>query len=488
MRGYPGSKRSSRWAAHSPSSRGEQLSTKTKPDPAVAPNSDPDAFPNITYSWYVVGVLTLVYVFSFIDRQILSLLVRPIRADLGISETQMGLLMGPSFAIFYTLFGIPLGRLADSRSRRSLIAIGFVVWSAMTSGCGLAKKYWELLLFRMGVGVGEATLSPAAYSLITDYFPKEKLATAISVYSMGIYIGSGLALVLGSVVGEFAKSRPVWSVPIAGDVRYWQLIFLLIGLPGVVLALLMYTVREPVRRGVKAWAGAGGKVRVVQTPLREVFGYIARNKVTFICHNVGFALVSFSNYGSTGWIPTFFNRNHGLSPERAGFIYGVIVAVAGTIGIVAGGWLADRLAQHGYRDSTMRVGLMVTLLWLPCGIAYPLVSDSTWAFIFLTPSVFLTSAPFGVAPAAIQQMMPNTMRGQASAIYLFVVNLIGIGLGPLGVAFTTEHIFGSDAAIRYSLLIVATTAHIGAAVLLWMGMKPFVKSLDRAKEWAAANA
>jgi MFS family permease len=250
----------------------------------------------------------------------------------------------------------------------------------------------------------------------------------------------------------------------------------------------MYTVREPVRRGVKLIKGADGKSRVAQVPMREVYDYILKNKRTFICHNVGFALLSFSSYGSTAWIPTFFSRNHGWSVSQAGVVYGAIVAVFGTLGIVAGGRLADWLAERGRSDANMRVGLIVSLVWLPFGLLYPVVPDATWAAALLAPTVFLASAPFGVAPAAIQQMMPNTMRGQASAVYLFVVNLIGLGIGPTAVAMTTDYVFRNDDAVNYSLLIVATLAHLAAAALLWAGLKSFPRSLDYLKQWTAANS
>ncbi|MFY9571890.1 MAG: MFS transporter, partial [Blastocatellia bacterium] len=215
------------------------------------PQVEDEPYPAIGYAWYVVGVLTLVYIFSFIDRQILSLLVRPIRRDLGISDFQMSLLMGFSFALFYTFFGLPLGRLADSRSRRTIIAAGFTVWSIMTAACGLARNFAHMLLLRMGVGVGEAALSPAAYSMITDYFPPRRRATAISVYSMGIYIGSGLAFIVGGLVAGAASAQETWDLPLVGATRPWQVVFFIVGLPGVLLALLMYTVREPVRRGIR---------------------------------------------------------------------------------------------------------------------------------------------------------------------------------------------------------------------------------------------
>src|ERR1700686_985385 len=195
--------------------------------PASAPPSQTEpAYPSPRYAWYVVAVLTLVYVFSFIDRQILSLLVRPLRRDLGISDTEVSLLMGFGFAVFYTFCGIPLGRLADTRSRRSIIAAGLVAWSFFTSMCGLAKNFGQMLLWRTGVGVGEASVSPSAYSLITDYFPKERLATAISVYSMGIYLGAGLSYLLGGIIVRLASVQEAYILPLVGAVRPWQVIFL----------------------------------------------------------------------------------------------------------------------------------------------------------------------------------------------------------------------------------------------------------------------
>ena len=445
-----------------------------------------EAYPPSGYAWYVVGVLTLVYIFSFIDRQILNLLVRPIRRDLGITDFQMSLLMGFAFAVFYTFFGIPLGRLADSRSRRTLIAAGFAIWSFMTASCGLAKNFAQLLLARMGVGIGEAALSPAAYSIITDYFPPKRRATALSVYSMGIYIGSGIAFIVGGVVAGLASAQETWNVPLIGATRPWQVVFFIVGLPGVLLALLMYTVREPIRRGIKTLPSAGSKARVAQVPMREVIAYLKTNWITFVCHNVGFALLSFSSYGSSAWIPTFFVRNHGWSEAKAGQVYGWIVAIASTLGVVAGGRLADWMAERGRRDATMRVGLIVAVAWFPFGLLYPLVPDANWAAALIVPAAFLASAPFGVAPAAIQQMMPNAMRGQASAIYLFVVNLIGLGVGPSAVAAATDFIFEDDQAVRYSLLSVATFAHVVSALLLWAGIKPFLASLDRLKQWNTA--
>ena len=231
-----------------------------------------EAYPSAGYAWYVVGVLTLAYIFSFIDRQILNLMVGPIQRDLGIGDTQMSLLMGASFAVFYTLFGIPLGRLADTRSRRAIISVGIALWSVMTVGCGLARTFWQLAFMRMGVGVGEASLSPSAYSLISDYFRPERRSTAMSVYSMGIYIGAGMAFILGGFITLLVSGRESTDIPWIGSVRSWQLIFFVVGLPGLLISLLLLTVREPVRKGVRLKSDASAitvptsKRRVVVHP------------------------------------------------------------------------------------------------------------------------------------------------------------------------------------------------------------------------------
>ena len=455
------------------------MSTKLKPEVSAQVPPEEEPYPSSGYAWYVVGVLTFVYIFSFIDRQILSLLVTPIKRDLGISDTGVALLGGTSFAVFYTFFGIILGKMADSRSRRGLIAAGFVFWSIFTAGCGLARNFWQMLLLRMGVGVGEAALSPAAYSLLTDYFPKERRATAISVYSMGIYLGSGLALVVGGVVTRLAQAQEMWNLPVVGATRPWQVVFFIVGLPGVILALLMYTVKEPKRRGVLRLAS--GKIQ--QIPMRAVFDYIKQNKLTFFCHNVGFALLSFSSYGTTAWIPSFLERNHGWTRPQAGVVYGTMIMVFSTLGIVAGGWFADKLAARGRRDATMVIGFLVSFLWFPFGI-YPLMPTATWSLVLLAPALFLASAPFGVAPAAITQMMPPNMRGQASAVYLFVVNLIGLGVGPTAIALITDLVFGGvETAVKYSIVIATMVAHIASTIILWYGMKAYSASLDRLEEW-----
>jgi len=449
----------------------------------IEPAHEP--YPPTGYAWYVVGVLTLAYIFSFIDRQILSLMVGPIQADLGIGDKQMSLLMGASFAVFYTLFGIPLGRLADTRSRRGLIAVGIAVWSLMTAGCGLATTFLQLALLRMGVGVGEASLSPSAYSLISDYFRPERRSTAMSVYSMGIYVGSGLAFILGGFVTQLVAGQHNFGLPMIGPVRSWQLVFFLVGLPGLLVALLLLTVREPARKGV----GVAKDVSHLAAPasLAAVWAYVRDNRSTFLCLNLGLGLVALYGYGSTSWVPSLFIRRYAWDPWRTGLVFGSIVGLSGTLGIVSAGRLADWLRQRGRVDANLRVALLGSALGLPFAVLFPLAPAAHWAAILLVPVVFFMSSPFGVAPAAIQQMMPNTMRAQATALYLFMINLIGIGLGPTVVATLTEDVFHDTKAVHLSLLIVGATSFALAAILLGIGLEPYRRSLDYLKNWSQSD-
>ncbi|MFP5306056.1 MAG: spinster family MFS transporter [Gammaproteobacteria bacterium] len=425
------------------------------------------------YAWTVVAILMIAYVFSFIDRQILNLLVGPIRRDLGISDTQMSLLMGLSFALFYTILGIPLARIADSRSRRGLIAAGIVVWSAMTAACGLAKQYWQLLLFRVGVGVGEAALSPAAYSMIADYFPPERRASAMSVYSMGIFLGSGIAFLLGGLVVQYAAAQGTLVLPLVGDVRPWQLVFLILGASGVVFSFAFLLVREPPRQGVVVGQSS--------MPFREVVAYLWTHRRTVLNHNIGFALLALCSYGTTAWIPTYFIRTHGWSAAQIGIVFGLLVTVFSSAGIIFGGRLVDRRVKRGEPDAALRVGVLAAVLTMLGGALYLLAPNGTLAAIALVPPVFALAMPFGAAPAALQEIVPNRMRGQTTAVYLFMTNMIGLGIGPTAIALFTDYVFADDNMLRWSMLIVGSAACLASVLFLTAGCKPYRETVAQLK-------
>ncbi|MBX3447585.1 MAG: MFS transporter [Parvibaculaceae bacterium] len=445
-------------------------------------------YPKAIYAWYVVGVLVVAYTFSFIDRQILSLLVGPIKRDLGISDTEMSLLQGFAFAVFYCIAGLPIGRLVDRHHRVNIIALGVFVWSVMTALCGTARSFWQLFIFRAGVGVGEAALSPAAYSIIADYFPPKRLGFALGVYGMGVYIGAGLALIIGAAVIALVSEGGSLDLPLVGTVYAWQITFFIVGLPGILVALWVWTLREPDRRGhVRTAVGDDGVARRVEVPVKEVFEYMGRNWRTMVPLNLCYALSAMMAYGVAAWIPTLFVRTHGWSYPEAGFWYGLVIVVFGTTGVIAGGWAGDFLTGKGIRNGRMRVCALTGLATFPFTIAYPLVDDPWIALLLLCPSTFFATFTTGAGPSALQELMPNQMRGFASAVLIFVVTIIGLGLGPTSIALATDFIYADEAMLRYSLVLVPGIVLTLAVAIGMLGLRSYNHSLDYLENWSAEN-
>lgn len=420
------------------------------------------------YPWYVVGVLMLAFVLSFADRQILGLLLTPVRGDLGLSDTRMSVLLGPAFALPFILAGLPLGRLADRHSRRALILVGLLVWSTATMLCAFARDFSEMMLARAAVGIGEAVLAPAAYSLIVDYFARERRASALSVFGLGIYLGVGLAFILGGAVIAYAMQQGTTSLSLIGAVRPWQLVFLSLGGVGILLSPLLLTVREPLRNA-----------HHIAAPLAEVFAYLGRNRRAILHHNFGFAFLAMSAYASVAWLPTFFVRTHGWDASHFGLVYGAIVMVFGGSGVLFGGWLTDRWLRRGQVDGGLRVGAMSAFVSVTIGLLYLFPSNATFAAVLMIPAVFLAGMPVGVSPAALQELVPADMRAQATALSLLIVNIVGLGLGPIAVALCTQHVFADEQALGWSLLLVCGSAQLIAVFLLRGGLAPYRESLAR---------
>lgn len=425
--------------------------------------------PSPAYAWYALGLLMMVFVFSFIDRQILNLLVGPIRRDLGVSDTQISLLLGPAFAIVYVAMGFPFGRLVDTRNRRNLVVVGFAIWSTATLLSGLASSYNQLLLARVVLAVGEASLGPAAYSLIADYFPERRRATAMAIYAMGIYIGSGLAFMLGGLVVGTVGQQAGLQLPLIGTKAPWQQVFLLLGALSLAFLLAVLSLREP-PRAVSQVAASWAAVRA----------YGQRHRRTLLCHHFGFAFMALSGYASSAWLPTYFARIHGWNPGRFALVYGAVILLFCCAGALAGGLWADRLRRRGQVDATIRVGAYAALASLPLGLLFLLPVAPEIAIALMIPSAVLIAMPVGVAVAGLQQLVPANLRGRASAVYLLVVNLLGLGLGPTAVALLTDRLFADPQALGLSLLIVCGGAQLLAALLLTAGIKPFRDSLAQA--------
>jgi len=418
--------------------------------------------PSTAYSNYVLGLLFVVYVFNFIDRQVLSILLDDIKADIGVSDTYMGFLTGFAFVLFYTFAGIPIARLADRRSRRSIIALGLFVWSGMTAASGLVRNFTELALARVGVGIGEAAGSPPAHSLLSDYFAPERRATAMSIYATGVYIGVMLAFVGGGWLSEHFG---------------WRTVYLTIGLAGIPLALL---VRCTIRELPRGFSDPAGTMQVDNASFAEVLAFLLHCP-SFLWLAAAASVQSLSGYGFIAWGPTFLGRVHAVATVDIGLWLGPIIGVCGTLGAYVGGKLSDRFSLRDPRWA-MRWPAIQSISAVPfaCGFVW---SDSPfWALVCFAPFYMLGAMYVGPMLSTMQALVPNSMRATTSAILLFVVNMVGLGLGPLLVGLMNDlgtERFGSEV-IRHSLLVMGLAGG-SASVLFWLTSRHLPADLARVR-------
>jgi MFS family permease len=448
------------------------------PDANAVTGSSGEAPTATFYSWYVVIVLMLAQTCSFIDRMIMGLMVGPIRQSFDISDTQYSLLAGLAFAIFYSVMGLPLARIADRSSRRNLIAIGISFWSLMTAICGMAQGFWALFAARVGVGVGEAVLSPAAYSIITDYFPKRSLARALSIYTVGVTVGSGIAYMVGGAVVSYTMELGNVILPILGEKEGWQLAFFVVGLPGLVIAALMFTVREPERRGKMQLAADG--VTVQQPSIREVVGFLMQRRTAFLTHILGLSLYIMVVFSLNIWGPEYLMRTFDYSRTEAGLTFGMIMMGAGSAGLILGGTVADRWYASGRVDAYSRVILISMLCMIPFIATLGFATDPAVGIFCLGVATFLSAVQGGVGGGVIQLITPNQMRGQAVALYFLFANLLGMGLGPTVVAAVTDFVFNDDAALNKSIALTGVILIPIAALILYSGLKAVRAAIEEA--------
>ena len=456
--------------------------TDTNASSSAPSAAAPAGFPPARLANYCLFALLCAYILSFVDRQILSLLVEPIRADLGISDFQISLLQGFAFALFYTLFGIPIARWADVGQRVRLIVAGILLWSLMTVLCGFAVSFALLFAARVGVGVGEAALSPPAYSLLSDSFPAERLARATSIFTMGITLGGGLAYMLGGLLIELVSAAPRLSFPVVGEMAPWQLAFVAVGLPGVAVALLVAAIREPPRRGIVLSAAGDSRMSV-----RETAAFMRAYRRVFAAIFTASALLAMVGYGVLNWYPVFLMRTYGLSIGEAGVSVGAVYLVCGSAGALIGALLSERLRAAGRRDANLRVVMWVCWALLAPGALAPLMPTAAAALAVCAPLFALLNMHLGVTVAALQLIAPNQMRALIGAVLLFLNNLLGLGVGASLVAAATDFVFGDDAAVRYSLVIVAAALCPLAALAARAGLAPYRQALAEAERRSASG-
>jgi MFS family permease len=456
------------------STEATKISADSLSDESIARDATSEPWPSPARAWYAVFVFALALMINMLDRGIVPLLVRPLKRDLGLSDTDIGWLMGPAFVIFYVLLGLPIARLADYKSRRVILGVGVTVWSFMTSLCGLAKGYWQLFFCRVGVGSGEACSGPATFSMLADLFPKEKLPRAIAVLNFGFYAGNGLALIIsGTIANAFADAAPV-TLPLIGlTMRGWQITFIVIGLPGLIVAALLATVREPKRR-----------ISARLIPIRDVFAFLNKNRTSFAPIFIGMGIQVVMTYGALNWGPAFYQRTFGWTPKVYGVVMGLITIALMPVGTLFGSILAERFARAGRDDANMRVVLLGKLAALPFGILFPFMPNAYLAIVVSTIGLFFLSWTAAPLNAALQFITPHQMRGQITALFLFVFNVIGFGLGPILVALFTDHVFKAESQVGLSIAMTGLILGPLGTFVIWLGMKPYGRSVAAAKDWA----
>lgn len=426
--------------------------------PAVLPRHEsmPDGagrgWPTPARSWYATVIFTLAYILAFVDRQILSLLVIPIQADLGLSDTQISLLIGAAFAICYATFGLPLGWAVDRISRRWVAAAGVTFWSVMAAGCGLAGSFPQLFLARMGVGLGEASLTPAAYSYLSDSFPPAKLVRALSVYMSGAMIGIALAYALGGEFAAWVAARDTVTLPLIGVVRAWQAPFLILLPPGLLIGVLVLLMAEPPRRKIPGPATTA-----------SIRPFLKSRGVPFGLLFLAMGAQSIVINANLAWMPTLLARTFAWDSASIGYALGGVFLVAGLGGNLLGAWIGGCFLDA--RRTRAYLGICTASAALLCVVA-PLgaLADSAWVVLAcFAPTILFIAIPTSIVPAALQMTTPGEFRGRVSAAYIFSTQMLGLLLGPTMVAIFTDFVFADRAAIGYSQ---AATATFGALVSL----------------------
>jgi MFS family permease len=410
----------------------------------------------------------LCYTLSFVDRQILGLLVPFIKADLKINDTLVGLLAGTAFAIFYAVMGLPLGRVADSANRRNLISICIAFWSIFTAGCSLARSYTMLFLARMGVGIGEAGLNPASFSILSDLFPKERLGAALSVFYIGNLLGSSLALIVGGSVVQAVTRQPEITIPILGTMASWRATFLILGLPGLLFALLVFTVKEPIRKNLARTASG-----VTKLSLEQTFAEIRSRWQSVLGISVGFALQAACNYGFNLWVPQYFLRVHGWTIGQTGRALGLLILPFGCLGLYLGGWFSERWQKQGKIDGALLVGIPCAIGILLFLVPAMLMPSAGLSLALIGPGFFFLVLPMGTAGAALQLIFPNQVRAQVSALYLFILNLGGLSLGPLLPGVFTDYFFKDPKMIGAALALTMAVAAVLMIVVILATRRPY---------------
>lgn len=421
-------------------------------------------WPSAARGWLVVGLLALASIMSQFDRTVINLMVAPVKAAFSLDDTHFGMLQGVAFGIFYVLACIPIGRLADRFERRWIIGTALAFWSLFAMASGLARTYTQLFLTRIGVAVGESSLTPAGFSMLSDHFPSAKLGRPMGAFMMSSPVGQGLAFIGGGQLLQWLTTSGVmqWK-PLTGF-EPWQAAFVIVGLPGLLLVPMFLLLREPARRG------PGGAQPM---SVREVIAVVTSRRQVLLPMFAGFAMVPVVSYAIAVWTPALFQRTWQWNPAQIGWGIGLLQLTFGTGGAYFGGWLTDRFAKRGMLDAPLKAAAFG---FIGCGVfgaLAPLMPNAWAALALLGPTLFLGNTPYACAGTAIQLVIPNRARAQVTALYLTLTNLMGMTVSPMVVGLMTDHVFHDPLDIRYSLsLVIAFTSPV-LFVLLLRASRPY---------------
>jgi len=413
----------------------------------------------------MLAVLVAAYVLSFVDRSIINLLVVPIKQEFALSDVRMSFLQGLSFALLLSLSAIPIGRLVDTVQRTRLLVLGVLVWSVATAACGIATSYWQLLGCRIFVGIGEAVLLPAAYSLIGDAFPARRQGIASGLFTLGAYVGSGAALVTGAVALRLLPAAA--DVPVIGLRHGWQLLFLALLFPGVFIAALLKLVAEPVRRSPQR-----------STTLNDALRWFPSRLIVLAPVWLTMTFAGLSVYALLAWAPTFFQRHFGVPATQIGYPLGMIVMGAGIAGTITAGLVGDRVARD-HASQRLLLFAAGTLLAIPCFIAALSAAGPSRALALLAPAIFFLTMGIGCGPALVQQITPPHMRGLVHAVAGLMISGIGLGFGPTAVALLTDHVFQDESRVGVALSITLTVACLTASACALLAVRPYERLRER---------
>ncbi|MFZ1990274.1 MAG: MFS transporter [Alphaproteobacteria bacterium] len=441
---------------------------------AVASSSQP--WPKRSTAWFAAWVFAIALCFAQLEASIMQLLVIPIEQDFHLNDTQVGLLGGLAPILFYAVLAVPLSRFVDMWPRNLLMTFGVAAATVMTALSGLAQSFWQLFVCRVGVGIGGIFNGPGTYSMMADYFPREKLPRAIAVLQIGFIGGTGIALIAGGAIIQLVNHLPIYTVPGVGVIHHWQLVLLGVSLPGFLIAALVRSIPEPARRGRLSQKGASA------LPLTGVLSYLWQHRAIYGPQFLALAFSVIEFGGTRFWQATFFIRTYGWTQAHAGYLLGVSSLIAGPIGLLFGTWLTEHFVSKGDTAANLRVVAITYSLAPIFTIATPLMPNP-WLAVIST-SIGGAFAFGGAVPqnAAMQSVTPNEMRGQVTALYLFVFAVIGTGFGPNFISLITNYVIGDQALIRYALAGSAAVVTPIAAWFMWQGVRPYGEAIRQLKE------